>query len=79
MAPFYSPAPNIDAPGIGGVSDSTFTGILVGATAVAIGAHLVGTIATGRLHGGGPMDAPPPTESPAAAPPADTSADEGGE
>ena len=59
MQPFYSPAPNINAPGIAGISDSTFTGVLVGATAVAIGAHLVGTIATGRLHGGGPMDEPP--------------------
>jgi hydrogenase small subunit len=59
MAPFYSPTPNIDAPGIGGVSDNTFTAILVGGTAVAIGAHLVGTVATGRLHGGGPMDEPP--------------------
>ncbi len=59
MAPFYSPTPNIDAPGIGGVSDSTFTGILVGATAAAIGAHLIGTAVTHRFGGGGPMDKPP--------------------
>ena len=58
MAPFYSPTPNIDAPGIGGVSDSTFTKILVGATAAAIGAHLIGTAVTHRFGGGGPMDKP---------------------
>ena len=86
MAPFYSPAPNIDAPGIGGVSDSTFTGILVGATALAIGAHLVGTAVTHRFGGGGPMDkpdgaatagaagGPDGTAPPAATPPKDPAA-----
>ena len=59
MQPLYSPVSNIDAPGIAGISDSTFTKVLIGGTAIAIGAHLVGTIATGRLHGGGPMEEPP--------------------
>jgi hydrogenase small subunit len=59
MQPMYSPAPDINAPGVAGISDSTYTKVLVGAPAVAIGAHLVGTVATGRLRGGGPMDEPP--------------------
>jgi hydrogenase small subunit len=87
MEPFYSPVPSINAPGIGGISDSTFTGILVGATAVAIGAHLVGTAVTHRLHGGGPMEPAPAAaaETPAAAaapakiPPSGDAGDGGGE
>ena len=74
---------NIDAPGIAGISDSTFTKVLVGGTAIAIGAHLVGTIATGRLHGGGPMEEPAaPHGGPAEEPPrpkADGGGTEGGE
>ena len=66
MEPFYSPVPNISAPGIVGISDSTFTAILVGVTAGAIGAHLIGTAVTHRLRGGGPME-----EHPAAGPPDD--------
>jgi NiFe hydrogenase small subunit HydA len=59
MEPFYSPVPNISAPGIVGISDSTFTAILVGVTAGAIGAHLIGTAVTHRLRGGGPMEPSP--------------------
>lgn len=72
MEPFYSPVPDINAPGIGGISDNTFTGILVGASAVAIGAHLVGTTVTHRLRGGGPME-------PAKTPPGSDTGDGGGE
>jgi NiFe hydrogenase small subunit HydA len=59
MEPFYSPVPNISAPGIVGISDTTFTAILVGVTAGAIGAHLIGTAVTHRLRGGGPMEPAP--------------------
>jgi NiFe hydrogenase small subunit HydA len=78
MEPFYSPVPNINAPGIGGISDRTFTGILVGATAVAIGAHLVGTTVTHRLRGGGPME-PADTDAPTQTPPDDDAGSGGGE
>ncbi len=61
MEPFYSPVPNISAPGIVGISDTTFTAILVGVTAGAIGAHLIGTTVTHRLRGGGPMESAPET------------------
>jgi NiFe hydrogenase small subunit HydA len=56
MTPFYSPVPHINAPGIFGVSDTTFTEVLAVGTAAAIGAHFVGTAVSGRLGGGGPMD-----------------------
>jgi hydrogenase small subunit/[NiFe] hydrogenase small subunit len=77
MEPFYSAVPNINAPGIGGISDNTFTKVLVGATAVAIGAHLVGTTVTHRLRGGGPMEAP--AEAAGEPPSPDGPSDEGGE
>ena len=82
MAPFYSPVPNIAAPGIVGISDTTFTAILVGVTAGAIGAHLIGTAVTHRLRGGGPMESAPGTaaEAPASeAPPGGGASDGGGE
>lgn len=56
LTPFYSRAQEGDVPGIGGVSAQTIGIGLGAATAVGLGAHLVGQAATGRLGHGGPME-----------------------
>jgi NiFe hydrogenase small subunit HydA len=61
LTPFYERAQNVQVPGIGGISTTRIGMALGAATAVGLGAHLIGQAATGRLGKGGP---PEPEESP---------------
>lgn len=62
MTPFYDQANAGDVPGVAGV-DVEKVGIGLGiATAVGLGAHLVGQVATGRLGKGGPVEEDPRIE-----------------
>lgn len=56
QTPFYDQSPGVTLPGVGGVSAQTI-GIGLGvATAVGLGAHAVGQVATGRFGKGGPPE-----------------------
>jgi NiFe hydrogenase small subunit HydA len=89
MTPFYEHVPDVNVPWLFGVSDTTVTYALAGVTAVAVGAHFIGQVATGRTGGKTPMSAAEKEEFDAvkagsAADPGDTPADdtpkkEGGE
>jgi len=56
FSPLAEPVPNIPIPVVGGVSAQTIGLGLTAATAVGLGAHLVGQVATGRLGKGGPTE-----------------------
>lgn len=57
--PFYDQLPGVQVPGVGGVSAEKI-GIGLGiATAVGLGAHAIGQVATGRMGKGGPTDENP--------------------
>ncbi|HCG98963.1 MAG TPA: hypothetical protein DE036_03950, partial [Actinobacteria bacterium] len=49
-------AQNVQVPGIGGISTTRIGMALGAATAVGLGAHLIGQAATGRLGKGGPPE-----------------------
>lgn len=56
QTPFYEQLPGVRVPGIGNVSAEKI-GIGLGiATAVGLGAHAIGQVATGRMGKGGPTD-----------------------
>ena len=54
FTPLADPLPNIPIPAVKGVSADQIGLGLAGVTAVGLGAHLVGQVATGRLFKGGP-------------------------
>lgn len=56
LTPFFEPVPNIRTPGVAGLSPQQIGIGLTAVTAVGIGAHLVGQVATGRLGHGGPQE-----------------------
>jgi hydrogenase small subunit len=56
LTPFGSPVPNIPIPAVAGVSAQTIGLGLAGITAVGLGAHFVGQVATGRLGKGAPQE-----------------------
>jgi hydrogenase small subunit len=67
FTPFNQPLNNVNVPGIGGVNATTLGLALAGATAVGLGVHFVGQVATGRLGGKGHADpAAKPADRPAA-------------
>ena len=56
LTPFYQPVANVTPPGLGGATP-TQVGEAIGiATAVGLGAHFIGQVATGRLGKGGPPE-----------------------
>jgi hydrogenase small subunit len=57
MSPFYDHVPDVNLPGLFGVSDTTVTWALAGITAGAIGAHFVGQVVSGRTGGRAPHGA----------------------
>jgi len=61
LTPFAEPVPNIPVPAIGGASAQTIGLGLTAVTAVGLGAHLVGQIATGRLGAGAPAEPKAPS------------------
>ena len=58
FSPLATAVPNIPVPAIQGISADKIGAGLAAATAVGLGAHLVGQVATGRLFKGGPAEHP---------------------
>jgi hydrogenase small subunit len=54
MTPFSQQVPGFSFPALAGVSPATVGWVLGGVTAVGLGAHLIGQVATGRAFKGGP-------------------------
>jgi len=62
FSPFNQEVPNVTMPGVAGVNPATIGWAVAGVTAVGIGAHFIGQVATGRLFKGGPVTEPVVTE-----------------
>ena len=56
FTPFTTPLPNVEVPAIKGVSAQQIGVGMAAVTAVGLGAHFVGQVATGRLGKGGPEE-----------------------
>lgn len=59
FSPLAEPLPNVPVPALGGMSAQTIGAGLATATAVGLGAHFVGQVATGRLFKGGEPEGAP--------------------
>jgi hydrogenase small subunit len=60
LTPFGQRVPNVPVPGIAGIPPQTIGWGLAGVTAVGLGVHAIGQVATGRAFKGGPVADPSP-------------------